>query len=239
MGTGAHWLRDEQEIAREVAVLEEWEHVQRRLMAVALAASGTPGHSCRDVIDDSIADATSHRARLWWEPFAGEMLDCDRLFEVRYRQTRYGMLGLRPGYLVSHLMPAIPEYFARLCALLLALAERDSLMMQHVRRLPPLCQRGPIQPLTARERDVLLGFIRGESESLTAQRLGISSATVRTHRQRLYRRLEVHGPQEAVWRSFALRLLDWLNVPTGESGLPIHAQRGGDVWDMDVGESLS
>jgi DNA-binding CsgD family transcriptional regulator len=214
MGIAARWLRDEQDIVRELAVLEEWEHVQRHLMTVMLSVAEAPGCTWRDMFNDNIAYATNNRARMWWEPLSTqEMTACDRLFEVRHRATRYGLLGLETGYLVSHLVPAIPEYVAHLCGLLLALVEREVLVFQQTRRLPPLCQRAPIPPLTARERDVLLGLMRGESESLTARRLGITPATVRTHRQRLYRRLEVHSPQEAVWRSFTLRLLDWLIVP--------------------------
>jgi DNA-binding NarL/FixJ family response regulator len=45
-------------------------------------------------------------------------------------------------------------------------------------------------------------------------RLGIEPATVHTHLQRLYSRLDVHSAQEAILRSFELRLIDWLDLPS-------------------------
>jgi len=57
--------------------------------------------------------------------------------------------------------------------------------------------------LTAREREVLVALVVGETTKGLAARLGISPATVRTHIQTLLRKLGVHTRVEAV--SFAVR----------------------------------
>jgi len=56
------------------------------------------------------------------------------------------------------------------------------------------------KPLAGREQDILRGFLKGESETEIAQRLGIEQATVHSHVQGLYRRLHVHNSREAIIR---------------------------------------
>ncbi|HXE58681.1 MAG TPA: response regulator transcription factor [Gemmatimonadales bacterium] len=50
---------------------------------------------------------------------------------------------------------------------------------------------GKLDLLTNRERDVLLGIARGETNKEIAARLGISPRTVETHRESLMRKLEI------------------------------------------------
>lgn len=58
-------------------------------------------------------------------------------------------------------------------------------------------------PLTARERDVLACMVAGMNRSAIADALFVSPNTVRTHTQRILRKLDVHSSLEAV--AIALR----------------------------------
>jgi DNA-binding NarL/FixJ family response regulator len=51
---------------------------------------------------------------------------------------------------------------------------------------------GPLAQLTARERQVLVGIARGQTNKAMAQELGISHRTVESHRETLMRKLEVY-----------------------------------------------
>lgn len=214
MNTDMNWGNDQQDIARERAALKEWDFLQQALFNFALAASHTPAHSRRSMIEDHIAQITGGCARIWWEPYiVGSAAEHSRLFEIRYQHIHYGMLELASGYLESRLLPGMAQNFAHLCALLLVLAEHEELIRHQLLQLSPLYTKEPLKLLTARERDVLQGLVGGESESEMARRLGIEPTTVHTHLQRLYHRLEVNSSREAVLRSFALRLVDWLDLP--------------------------
>jgi DNA-binding CsgD family transcriptional regulator len=227
------WSGDAQDIEHELALLHEWEGIQRDLLTFALTTSPTKSLSWRDVIDTHIARSTKGRARLYWEPLAvGNALGCDRFCEVRYQETRYGFLGLTPGYLASRYFPEVPQDFAHLCALVLAFIEYQALVHYQLDSLPPLFPGEHIDRLTRRERDVLLGLMRGASDVEMAQSLGIEPTTVHTHRKRLYRRLAVHSAQEATLRCFTHRLIDWFEVPCsdGKEDMPAPFDREADVW---------
>jgi DNA-binding CsgD family transcriptional regulator len=205
---------DNLDTAQERAVLREWDHIQQFLSNFAFVVAHSPGHSQRNMIEDHIAQITAGCVQIWWEPYtAGSAAKDSRLVAIHYRQIRYGMLELASGYLVSNLLPNIPQSFAQLCALSLALIEREELLRHELSQLPTLFNIGATKKLTPRERDVLQGLVRGESEVEMAHRLGIEPTTVHTHLQRLYSRLDVHSPQEAILRSFELRLVDWLDLP--------------------------
>lgn len=206
-----------QDMANELSILQEWELIQRDLLATAVTSSDAKSLSWRRVIDTQIARCTKGRAFLYWEPLAlGNAVGCDRFCEVRFKHTRYGFLGLTPGYLASRCFPEIPQDFARLCAMLLAFIEYQAIVHYQLDSLPPLFPGEPIDRLTPRERDVLLGLIRGESDVEMALSLGIEPTTVHTHRKRLYRRLGVHSAQEATLRCFTHRLVNWLDGPGDE-----------------------
>ena len=212
MNTNVNWVQ--QDIAQELAVLKEWNYLQQSLFDFALVALHSPAHSWRNKFEDCIAQITVGRVQIWWEPYTvGSAAADSRLLEIRYQQIRYGMLELTSGYLASRLLPGIPQNLAHLCTLLLALAEYEELVQHELTQLSPLSVVKAIKPLTARERDVLHGLVRGESETEIAHRLGIEPTTVHTHLRRLYYKLEVHSPKEAVLRGFVLRLVDWLDIP--------------------------
>jgi DNA-binding NarL/FixJ family response regulator len=61
-----------------------------------------------------------------------------------------------------------------------------------------------LRSLTAREREVLLGLVHGESAMAMAARTGVSYATARSHIQRVLTKLGVHSRTEAI--GFAVRL---------------------------------
>jgi DNA-binding CsgD family transcriptional regulator len=198
----------------ELSILREWEYIQRNLLSSALTSSQVKPLSWRRVIDALIARYTKGRAFLYWEPLAlGNAVGCDRFCEIRFKETRYGFLGLTPGYLTSRCFPDILQNFAHLCAMLLAFVEYQALVHYQLDSLPPLFPGETVDRLTRRERDVLLGLIRGESDIEMALSLGIEPTTVHTHRKRLYRRLGVHSAQEATLRCFTHRLVDWLDGP--------------------------
>ncbi len=54
----------------------------------------------------------------------------------------------------------------------------------------------PLDQLTSREREVLLGIVRGRTNKQVAADLGISHRTVETHRESLMRKLEIHTVAE-------------------------------------------
>lgn len=214
MDTDMNWGHDQQSIAQERAVLKEWDFLQQALFNFALAASHAPAHPRRSMIEDHIAQITGGCARIWWEPYiAGSAAKDSSLFEIRYQQIRYGMLELASGYLVSKIMPGISQHFANLCALILRMAEHEVLVQCQLAQLPRLIPNRARKSLTAREKDMLQGLIRGESRQEMAHKLDLGETTVHTHMQRLYRRLDVHSSEEAVLRAFELRLVDWLDLP--------------------------
>jgi DNA-binding NarL/FixJ family response regulator len=53
-----------------------------------------------------------------------------------------------------------------------------------------------LDQLTSREREVLLGIVRGRTNKQIAADLGISHRTVETHRESLMRKLEIHTVAE-------------------------------------------
>ncbi len=56
----------------------------------------------------------------------------------------------------------------------------------------------PLRPLSDREKEILQLIAKGVSNSEAAQVLGLSKATVRTHLEHIYRKLEVTNRVEAV-----------------------------------------
>ena len=204
------YLLDQAGMEREVVVQAEWQHLLQRFLLAPLMVAAQSGQSPRSAMEACVRESTHGRAQFWWEaPPPDALAGVDRIVEVRWGKRQYGRLGFAPGYLVSTVTPAIPECFAQLCGLLLALDEYQMLMYyQTVQLLSPCI----VEPLTPREQDVLMSLAGGESEEVGAQRLGITPKTMRCHRHRLYGRLGVHTSHEAVLRGFVLGLLDLLKL---------------------------
>jgi LuxR family maltose regulon positive regulatory protein len=92
-----------------------------------------------------------------------------------------------------------PEYAGRLLAAFPA-----------VESLPPAPSRSSremIEPLTEREREVLLLIAEGLSNREIAQRLFLSLTTVKTHTYNIYGKLGVHSRTQAVAKAGALGIL--------------------------------
>ncbi len=207
---------DGQAFRQELAVLKEWDSLQQSLLSFASTSSASPTskQSRHTLVENHITRITAGCARIWWEPVdQHQRPPQSRLIEIRYQQIPYGTLALAPRYLVSHLLPGIPQRFADLCGVLLALAEHEELVWRLSKALPPIYNIEEMKALNPRERDVLQGLVLGESESQIAQRLGVGPATVHTHLGRLYSRLDVRSAKDAILRGFILRLLDWLDLP--------------------------
>jgi DNA-binding CsgD family transcriptional regulator len=196
---------------QERAVLREWEYLQEALFTFALAFSPLPATHGRLLIEDLITNTTGGCAKLWWVPYTNaHIAKTSRLFEVRYRDIRYGSLELAAGYLVSSMQPHIPQHFAQLCALIIALTEHEQFVKLQLTELSPFLIYGTMKPLSGREQDILRGFLRGEGEAEMANRLSVEKATIHSQIQGLYHRLNVHNTREAIVRIFELRLVDWL-----------------------------
>jgi DNA-binding NarL/FixJ family response regulator len=67
---------------------------------------------------------------------------------------------------------------------------RDALRGEH------LTPAGSLDQLTGREREVLLGIVRGRTNKEMAAELGISHRTVETHRESLMRKLQIRTVAE-------------------------------------------
>ena len=63
-------------------------------------------------------------------------------------------------------------------------------------------RRHPVPRLTPRQTDLLRLVAAGHTNTQIARRLGISEATVRTHLENIYRRLQVPSRTAAVTRAF-------------------------------------
>jgi DNA-binding CsgD family transcriptional regulator len=196
-------------LQQETAALAEWHHLQQGLLAFPLTSP--PPASWRNALETHLHQHTHGQGCIFWgksPPAAPEKFD--RFYKLCWKKRVYGFLGLAPGYLVSTTLPDIPQQLARLCSLCLALAEYQTLLHLQLHQLAPVVAK---PSLTPREQAVLMCLVRGQSEEQTAERLGVTQATVHTHRQSLYRRLDVHNEQQAKVRAFDLGVVDWLEVP--------------------------
>lgn len=197
-----------------VEILQDWLALQSDLLSFISTAKPSLSYPWRHMVEAQVVHSTRGRSRLYWEPFdIDQATECDRFYEIVYQRTRYGFLGLAPSYLGSHLYPNIPQDFAKLCALLLRFSECQLFIHYQASGLLPLVPVGQVGKLTKREREVLLGLIKGENDDEISEVLGIEPTTVHTHRKHLYQRLDVHSAQEAALRCFTQRIVDWLNGP--------------------------
>lgn len=208
---------DRHALAQERAIMKEWNYVQQSLFNFPPTILRAPLATRRQLFQQCIERITETRSRIWWEAFpTGSPPARSRLVEMCYQRISYGFLELADGYLESTLIPKLPQHFADLCALLLYTAEHVQFVAHHLAQLPPLVARGARVQLTPREKDVLIGLIRWESEEKMAARLGIAKPSVHTHIGRLYTKLHVESAPQAIYRSFELRLVDWLGRPAGD-----------------------
>lgn len=77
--------------------------------------------------------------------------------------------------------------------------------------------------LSARERQIAVGVLEDQKESTIARRLGISTHTVHTHLERMYRKLDVSSRVQLVVRLAECRLA--LTVEPGSTLAPLCGNR--------------
>jgi DNA-binding NarL/FixJ family response regulator len=65
----------------------------------------------------------------------------------------------------------------------------------------PRSKRERESPLSAKEKEIVVGLVDGLSYKLIADRMNISIETVRFHIKRIYRKLHVHGKAEVISKS--------------------------------------
>ena len=205
---------DQHTLTHEHTVMKEWNYLQQSLFNFVPTALHASLATRRQAFQQYIAQITGARARIWWEVYPkGSNAIGSHLLEMCYQQISYGILELTDGYLESTLIPGLPRHFANLCALLLYAFEHEQFVDYRLSLFPPFMAKGVDISLTPREQDVLSGLMRDESEKEMALRLGIAVTTVRTHLRRLYTELQVDNAQQAIFRAFKLRVIDWLDMP--------------------------
>jgi DNA-binding NarL/FixJ family response regulator len=84
---------------------------------------------------------------------------------------------------------------------------------------------GPLDALTARERDVLLSLVEGRRGRELARHLGTSVNTVRTHTSSILRKLDVHSRLEAVALARAHGMVPARESLVVRSGAPMERAR--------------
>ncbi len=159
-------------LTQERAGMKEWNYLQQSLFNFLPGTLRAPLATRRQAFQQLIARITESRARIWWEEYPGRSNTIgSRLLEMCYQQIRYGTLELINGYLESTLIPDLPQHFADLCALLLYTVEHEQFVAYHLAQFPLPVVRGDRIRLTAREKDVLVGLIRGESAVMVVIRV--------------------------------------------------------------------
>lgn len=172
-------------------------------------------HGVADRLCQEVARATQGHAQLLLrrlEPAEKESIPSSLpfvSFPVQFREHIYGTLDvvLTPDSdatpLTSPILPLpVAHLLAHICGWLLYILE-----------LAAFLQKQPQQPdfvvstfLTKREQEVLLLICRGLDQEAIAEALSITSATVKKHRQHLYRQLGVHSEQALFLAAYRMGL---------------------------------
>ncbi len=122
-------------------------------------------------------------------------------FPVQSRDRTYGTLCVAPDPL-QPTSPALPltiaHLLAQVCSWLLHTLELAALL--EVQHQPADHQAS--SSLTKREREVLLLMCRGYDQRAIARMLSTSPATIRKHRQGIYKQLGVHTEREALLSAY-------------------------------------
>lgn len=114
-------------------------------------------------------------------------------------------LGPRMAGLLYQLMVqgVVTDYLGRILAAFPQAIQDDELALQ----VQQAAQAELIEPLTARESEILLSLQKGLSNKAIARELDISALTVKRHSINLYQKLGVNSRKQAVARAKALGIL--------------------------------
>jgi DNA-binding CsgD family transcriptional regulator len=121
-------------------------------------------------------------------------------------------LGIAPRTVASHMSRIYRALGARNAAHAVALAHGSGAIPARLQGPPPYVSR--------RERQVLAGLAHGLTSQQVAWCLSLSSETVKTHLQRIYRKLEVSCRANAVDAAISRRLLAVVVDTGGQPGKP-------------------
>ena len=103
--------------------------------------------------------------------------------------TAYDKKTKRP-----YLPTQVVEQVAKTCGIIINAVEKEAFVQFQARRLP--CSN--LEPLTIREREVLMHMGQGHTQGEIARLLQISPTTVATYRQHIYAKWGVNRPLSAV-----------------------------------------
>src|SRR5579884_898641 len=114
-------MLDEQnqyDLAKEQAVLQEWNYLQQSLFRL-FSTKKVTASSKRCFLADTISHLTRKQASICWDETPDDhLIPQGYCYEIKYGQIHYDWLELAPNYLVSNLLPDIPQQFANVCGLM-------------------------------------------------------------------------------------------------------------------------
>ena len=114
--------------------------------------------------------------------------------------------GLKFGaddYVVKHFI--LPNLLARIEALL----RRSTWQKEKVSNVDlKFVQEGEIEPLTAREKEILKMVSQGASNNDIAQKLFVREVTVKTHLNSIFKKLKVKNRTQAVLLAMQMRIIE-------------------------------
>jgi LuxR family maltose regulon positive regulatory protein len=222
----ARWIREtELSVDSEVGFVRELEHL---ILARALVAVGRdqPGEPYLDDALDLLARLLEKAEGAGWMGKAIEILVLQALAHQGRDETDEALSALERALSIAE-----PEGYVRtfvdegapMARLLRALRDRRAAISQHyLDRLlaafesgitaddssfAPASPSALVEPLSARELEVLRLIARGLSNREVAERLFLALSTVKVHTRNIYGKLNVHNRTEAVTRARDLGLL--------------------------------
>lgn len=141
-------------------------------------------------------------------------------FPVQFSDLTYGTLYVQndPVHPTQPIIPPARAYLlAQICASILYALEASAFLQSQYQHL----EVQAYEPLTRRQRQVLNLLCLGYDLEAIAEELGITVATVDSHRQHIYERLQVHNEHDLLLMAFRAGLFSPLE---GVSGIRPHVQ---------------
>ncbi|WP_165423833.1 response regulator transcription factor [Ktedonosporobacter rubrisoli] len=126
-------------------------------------------------------------------------------YPVQYEHYSYGTLciALNAHTHLPCLSSSVAEQLAKTCGIIIDRVEKDTFVRYQA-------HHPWIEPLTMRERDVLMHMGHGYTQGEIARLLHISPTTVATHRQHIYAKWGLNSPLSAVLMGHEIGLFFYL-----------------------------